>query len=48
MPSEVLLIDASRQTKDPNQSEVDIMIGYERSPVRVVCHSPGKVSSDLR
>jgi len=42
------LIDASRQTKDPNQSEVDIIVGYERSPVRIVCHSASKVDSDLR
>ncbi|XP_052098681.1 uncharacterized protein LOC127733353 [Mytilus californianus] len=48
LPSEVLLVDASRQTKDPNQSEVDIMVGFERSPVRVVCHSLEKVNSDLR
>ncbi|VDI73457.1 Hypothetical predicted protein [Mytilus galloprovincialis] len=48
LPSEVLLVDASRQTKDPNQSEVDIMVGFERSPVRVVCHSLDKVNSDLR
>ncbi|XP_033730728.1 uncharacterized protein LOC117320174, partial [Pecten maximus] len=47
-PQEVLLIDASRQTKDPNESEVDIQIGFERSPVKIICHSPSAIESSLR
>ncbi|XP_060084930.1 uncharacterized protein LOC132564277, partial [Ylistrum balloti] len=47
-PQEVLLIDASRQTKDPNESEVDIQIGFERSPVRIICHSPSAIESSFR
>ncbi|OWF56173.1 uncharacterized protein LOC110450215 [Mizuhopecten yessoensis] len=47
-PQEVLLIDASRQTKDPFESEVDIQIGFEKSPVKIVCHSPSAIESSFR
>ncbi|CAC5410796.1 HAUS8 [Mytilus coruscus] len=46
LPSEVLLVDASRQTKDPNQSEVDIMVGFERSPVRVITKELPQINVD--
>ena len=44
----VVVVDATRKTKDPNQSEVDIRLGYENSPVKVICHSPSIVKSNLR
>ncbi|XP_023933475.1 uncharacterized protein LOC106176487 [Lingula anatina] len=44
----VLVVDASRQTRQPLDTEVDIHLGFEHSPVKVVCHSPGAVHSDLR
>ncbi|KAL3864390.1 hypothetical protein ACJMK2_006077 [Sinanodonta woodiana] len=47
-PSEVLCIDASRQTKDPDLSEVDIVVGVKQSPVKIVCHSPSSVKRNLR
>ena len=45
---DVLVMDASRQTLNPNQAEIDVKVGYQRSPVKVVCHTPGTVHSDLR
>ena len=47
-PEEVLIVDASRQTINPDESEVDIQIGFERSPVRVICHSPNSLESGFR
>ena len=47
-PPDVMVVDASRQTKDPHRSEVDIRMGFTHSPAKVVCHSPNAVHSDLR
>jgi hypothetical protein len=38
-PTNVMVLDASRQTIAPDQAEVDIQTGFEKSPSRVVCHS---------
>ncbi|XP_041369212.1 uncharacterized protein LOC121383323 isoform X2 [Gigantopelta aegis] len=46
--NEVLILDASRQTTEPASAEVDVVVGYEQSPVRVVCHSPGRIRSQTR
>lgn len=40
----VIVLDASRQTVAPDQADVDIRLGYERSPVKVVCHSPPRTT----
>ncbi|XP_053407159.1 uncharacterized protein LOC123546104 [Mercenaria mercenaria] len=47
-PDEVLCIDASRQTVNPDVSEVDIRIGVDKSPVKIVCHSPSRINHSLR
>ena len=47
-PPDVLVVNASRQTKSPDATEVDVVVGYEHSPAKVVCHSPAVVQSDLR
>ncbi|CAH1783295.1 unnamed protein product [Owenia fusiformis] len=44
-PANVMVVDASRRTISPDKSEVDIVTGYEHSPVKVVCHTPGVVQS---
>ena len=41
-------MDASRQTINPDVSEVDIRIGVESSPVKIVCHSPAAAKSAQR
>ena len=46
--SEVLMVDASRQGRSLDDTEVDICTQYVHSPVRVICHTPSKVCSDLR
>ncbi|KAH3787600.1 hypothetical protein DPMN_165726 [Dreissena polymorpha] len=43
-PSEVLWVDASRRTLNPDVSEVDIRIGVDASPVKIVCHSPSRIN----
>ncbi|KAL5022504.1 hypothetical protein ScPMuIL_001659 [Solemya velum] len=44
----VIFVDASRQTKGPDQSEVDIVLGVEKSPIKVICHSPGALTGSFR
>lgn len=45
---EVIFVDASRQIKSLDDTEVDIMMHFAQSPAKVVCHTPSKVHSDLR
>ena len=41
-------MDASRQTINPDVSEVDIRVGVDSSPVKIVCHSPAALRYDIR
>ncbi|KAK6960387.1 hypothetical protein BgiMline_035589 [Biomphalaria glabrata] len=41
-PKPVLVCDASHLGVSTSRTEVDVVIGYEPSPVKVVCHTPGK------
>ncbi|XP_071089820.1 HAUS augmin-like complex subunit 8 [Haliotis cracherodii] len=45
---QVLVLDASRQTLSPHKAEVDVVMGFEKSPVRVVCHSVHSAQRQLR
>ncbi|KAL4231486.1 HAUS augmin-like complex [Mactra antiquata] len=47
-PDEVLCLDASRQTINPDVSEVDVRIGVDKSPVKIVCHSPSRLKHSLQ
>ncbi|XP_022086554.1 uncharacterized protein LOC110977066 isoform X2 [Acanthaster planci] len=47
-PSPVLYVDASGGLIDPDRSEVETNTGLVISPVKVVCHAPAVVESDLR
>ncbi|XP_064631268.1 uncharacterized protein LOC135489708 [Lineus longissimus] len=47
-PPEVLVVNASRQTKSPDTAEVDVQLGYGHSPVKVICHTPNAVAGNLR
>ncbi|XP_066292172.1 HAUS augmin-like complex subunit 8 isoform X2 [Branchiostoma lanceolatum] len=44
----VLYVDASRGPKSPENTEVDIVTSVVQSPIKVVCHTPAAVQSDLR
>ncbi|XP_033102902.1 fanconi-associated nuclease 1-like [Anneissia japonica] len=46
--SPVQLVDASGSRRDPSMAEVDIKTDIIRSPVKVVCHAPTVIDSDLR
>ena len=43
-PAEVLCVDARRQTVEPDVSLVDVRIGVDNSPVKIVCHSPSRIN----
>ncbi|XP_046554939.1 uncharacterized protein LOC124264246 isoform X1 [Haliotis rubra] len=45
---QVLVLDASRHTLSPHKAEVDVVMGFEKSPVRVVCHSVHSAQRELR
>ncbi|XP_077992143.1 uncharacterized protein LOC144446265 [Glandiceps talaboti] len=47
-PTSVQLVDASGGRLDMNTSEVGIRTDIMQSPVKIVCHSPAVVESDLR
>ncbi|XP_035694378.1 nucleolar protein dao-5-like isoform X1 [Branchiostoma floridae] len=44
----VLYVDASRGPKSPENTEVDIVTSVVQSPIKVVCHTPAAIQSDLR
>eukprot|EP00058_Branchiostoma_floridae_P010008 XP_002595496.1 hypothetical protein BRAFLDRAFT_69118 [Branchiostoma floridae] len=44
----VLYVDASRGPKSPENTEVDIVTSVVQSPIKVVCHTPAAVQSDIR
>ncbi|XP_022286537.2 uncharacterized protein LOC111099517 isoform X1 [Crassostrea virginica] len=44
----VMVLDASSRLIDPDQVEVDVVVGYSKSPARVVCHSPAGARRQLR
>ncbi|XP_062597007.1 uncharacterized protein LOC134258455 [Saccostrea cucullata] len=46
-PNDVMVLDASCQLIDPDQVEVGV-VGYEKSPARVVCHSAAAAKRQLR
>lgn len=35
----VVVLDASAACASPNQVEVECVLGYERTPVQVICHN---------
>ncbi|XP_061194924.1 uncharacterized protein LOC133203074 [Saccostrea echinata] len=45
--NDVMVLDASCQLIDPGQVEVGV-VGYEKSPARVVCHSAAAAKRQLR
>jgi len=47
-PDEVLMVDASRQTVNIDTSEVDVRIETNKSPIKIVCHSPVRNSQSQR
>ncbi|XP_048745070.2 HAUS augmin-like complex subunit 8 isoform X2 [Ostrea edulis] len=47
-PDGVMVLDASCQLIDMDQTEVDVVVGYRKSPARVVCHSPAAAKRQLR
>lgn len=44
----VMVLDASALTHAPNTADVDCVVGYERSPVTVICHSQSAGSKSPR
>ncbi|XP_059154370.1 uncharacterized protein LOC131939867 [Physella acuta] len=47
-PQSVIVFDASHLGTSPNSAEVEVVVGYENSPARVVCHTPGKLEKSFR
>lgn len=45
---DVMVLDASSRLADPDQVEVDTVVGYSKSPARVICHSPAGARRQLR
>lgn len=45
---DVMVLDASYRLADPDQVEVDTVVGYSKSPARVICHSPAGARRQLR
>lgn len=45
---DVMVLDASSRLADPDQVEVDMVVGYSKSPARVICHSPAGARRQLR
>ncbi|BFZ11462.1 hypothetical protein BsWGS_14500 [Bradybaena similaris] len=47
-PQPVMVFDASAQADPAAGAEVDVVMVYEQSPARVICHTPGKLQLSLR
>lgn len=45
---DVMVLDASSRLADPDQVEVDTVVGYSKSPACVICHSPAGARRQLR
>ncbi|XP_052773723.1 uncharacterized protein LOC128212355 [Mya arenaria] len=43
-PGEVLCMNAGRGTVDVDSSMVDVRLGLDNSPVKIVCHSPSRIN----